>query len=40
MGKIGEELSRNMLKDTWTKTKWVGSRVGGGDGWGRMEWGK
>ena len=23
------------MKDTWTKSKGVGSRVGGGDGWGR-----
>ena len=22
------------MKDTWTKPKGVGSRVGGGDGWG------
>ena len=23
------------MKDTWTKPKEVGSRVGGGDAWGR-----
>ena len=28
------------IKDTWTKPKWVGSKVGGGDGWGEGErWG-
>ena len=25
------------MKDTWTKPKGVGSRVGGGDGWGRVK---
>ena len=29
------------MKDTWTKPKGVGSRVGGGDGWGgRLWWGE
>ena len=26
------------IKDTCTKPKGVGSRVGGGDGWGKEEW--
>ena len=34
MGGSGEELSGTCIKDTWTKPKGVGSRVGSGDGWG------
>ena len=26
------------VKDTWTKPKGVGSRVGGGCGWGHGDW--
>ena len=26
------------IKATWTKPKWVGSQVGGGDGCGRGPW--
>ena len=40
MGGKGERLSGTCIKDTWAKPKGkgVGSRVGGGDGWGRGEW--
>ena len=34
----GEGLSGTCIKDTWTKPKGVGSRVGSGDGWGGEEW--
>ena len=37
MGEKRERFSGNCIKDTWTKPKGVGSRVGSGDGWG--EWG-
>ena len=30
----GEGLSGRCIKDTWTKPKGVGSRVGSEDGWG------
>ena len=30
----GEGLSGTCIKDTWTKPKGVGSRVGSEDGWG------
>ena len=29
----GEGFSGTRIKDAWTKPKWVGSRVGSGDGW-------
>ena len=32
--KKGEDHEGTCLKDTWTKPKWVGYRVGGGDLWG------
>ena len=38
MGGSGEELSGTCMKDTWTKPKGVGSRVGSGDGWAWWEW--
>ena len=38
MGKMGEGFSGTSIKDTWTKPKGVGSRMGGGDGWGRGPW--
>ena len=34
----GEEFSGTCVEETWTKPKGVGSRGGGGDGWGRGEW--
>ena len=34
-GGKGEGFSGACIKDTWTKPKRVGSRVGIGDGWGR-----
>ena len=34
-GGKGEGCSGACIKDTWTKPKRVGSRVGSGDGWGR-----
>ena len=34
-----EGFSRTTIKDTWTKPRWVGSGVGGRDGWGGEEWG-
>ena len=46
MSKENEPSSKNLpnkghqgtyIKDTWTKPKGVGLRVGGGDGWGRGE---
>ena len=37
----GEGLSGTCIKDTWTKPKGTGSRVGSGDGWGGWEsWGE
>ena len=33
-----EGLSGTCMKDTRTKPRWVGSRVGGEDGWGRWQW--
>ena len=27
-------MKNNSLKDTWTKPKGLGSRLGSGDGWG------
>ena len=39
MGGKGEGSSRNMYKGHMDKAKeGVGSRVGGGDGWGGGEW--
>ena len=34
----GEGFSGTSIKDTWTKPKGVGSRVGNVDGWGSREW--
>ena len=34
----GAEHQGTCIKDTWTKPKGVGLRVGGGDGWGREVW--
>ena len=31
---MGEGWSGTCIKATWTKTKGVGMKVGGGDGWG------
>ena len=36
-GKQGKGHQETCIKDTWTKPKGVGSRVGGGDGWDRGE---
>ena len=33
-----EGFSGTSIKDTWTKPRGVGSRVGGGDGWSEGEW--
>ena len=33
-GKLGKGHQGTCIKDTWTKPKGVGSKVGGGDGWG------
>ena len=33
-GKQGQDNQGTGIKDTWTKLKGVGSRVGGGDVWG------
>ena len=43
MGGKKNSYQGTYIKDTWTKLKWVGSRVGGGDRWyggsgeGKME---
>ena len=41
-GEKGEEKGKGCQgtcrKDPWTKSKGVGLRVGGGDGWGRGAW--
>ena len=37
-GTQGKDHQGTYIKDTWTKPKAVGSRVGGGDGWGRGPW--
>ena len=34
----GKGFLGTCIKDTWTKLKQVGWRVGGGDGWGEGEW--
>ena len=34
----GNGHQETCVKDIWTKPKGVGSRVGGGDGWGRGVW--
>ena len=37
----GEGFAGRIIKDTWTKPKGVGSRVGCGDGWrGGLWWGE
>ena len=36
--KQGKGHQGTCIKDTWTKPKGVGLRVGGGDGWGRGAW--
>ena len=33
-GAEGEGFLGTTIKDTWTKSKGLGSGVGGGDGWG------
>ena len=33
-GKLGKGHQGTCIKDPWTKPKGIGSRVGGGDGWG------
>ena len=30
---MGENRGRNVKEPEWAKPKWVGWRVGGGDGW-------
>ena len=37
-GKMGGSHQGKCIKDTGTKPKGVGSRVGGRDGWGGEEW--
>ena len=37
MGEKGEGFSGICMKDTWTKPKWVGLRMGSGDDWGGGE---
>ena len=31
-------MSGTCVKNTWTKPRGLGSRVGGEDGWGRWQW--
>ena len=38
MGGKGEGFSGTCIKDTWTKPKGTGSKVGSGDGLGGEEW--
>ena len=39
-GKKGKGHQGIYIRDTWTKPKGVGLRVGGRDEWGRGNWGR